>query len=211
MRHSVHLSWAIFKPGIISFGSNRSSRSKSSNRSTSVDVAGYGNFSGLFRFKSQREAGGFFEKEYIIAPCFSAETPCQLRVDFFLNETFHLKSSHEDMAASFRELAMKKCVDRFVRKGLCKFLHPGQLNDLWPEVQRGDAHILRIIGQRAQAKDISAGAGRRAELSIGMREQLFLRSCPAAPENLVAKLHFMCRFVVSLLAEEVSDGLRILV
>src|SRR6266508_3431132 len=187
MRHSVHLSWAIFKPGIISFGS------KSSSRSTSVDVAGYGNFSGLFRLKSQREASGFFEKEYIIAPCFGAETPCQLGVDFFLNETFHLKSSHEDMAASFRELAIKKCVDRFVRKRLCKFLRPGQLNNLRSEVQRGDAHILRIIGQCAQAKDISAGASRRAELSIGMREQLLLRARPAAPATLVTKLPFMCR------------------
>src|SRR5213593_453821 len=115
------------------------------------------------------------------------------------------------MAASFRELAMEKCVNRFVGKRLCKFLRSGQLNNFRSEVQRGDADIVRIIGQRAQAKDIRAGASRRAELSIGMREQLLLRAHPAAPEDLVTKLHFMCRFVVNLLTEEVSDGGRIIV
>jgi hypothetical protein len=51
------------------------------------------------------------------------------------------------MTAGFRQLALEERMYRFVRKSLGEAFGPSKLDNLRPEVERGEANVLRIIGQ----------------------------------------------------------------
>ena len=153
----------------------------------------------------------FLREKKIVATGLRAQSLGQLDIDFFLHESLDLEPAHQYVAAGFRQLALEECMYRFVWKTLGEAFGPGQLDDLRPEVERGDANVLRIIRERAQAKNIRAGSRRGAELRIGVSEESLLSAHPPTLQNGVAKLHFLSGFVVGLLAEKVSHCRRIFV
>src|SRR5262245_15787492 len=115
------------------------------------------------------------------------------------------------MTVGFRELALEERMERFIRKFSGKALRPGEFDNLRSEVEGGEPNVLRIIRQRAQAEDIGTSSRRRAELRMGMSEQLLLRAHVTSSQNFIGKLHFMGGFIVDLLAEKIGDGGRIFV
>ena len=128
-----------------------------------------------------------------------------------MNVLFDLVAAHQHMAAGFGQLTVKYRAHGLIRQRLGESLGPGEFDDLRAEIERGDTDVVRIVGQRAQAKYIGAGARGGAELAVGMGEQRALGRHQTAAQNLVAVLHFLRRLVVGLLAEEISDSRRILV
>src|SRR5215831_10860249 len=143
------------------------------------------------------------QKPAVVALGDSARPAAQIGLHRFLDELFDDTPAHIDVAAVFDELALEHAFELRVGERRREPLHPAELEDLGPQIERRNADRMLVGGEVTQRKDIIGQRGIEYETTVGMPERILLRRDAAFVEQRIEIEHLVRRLVDNLLREQV--------